>query len=268
MGRRPKRRNLNPREYAHKSPATRGNPSGHSPKQRLKAMKESVPLDVMDLGRRDYEPVLALQESLVAGRKQGTGRDTLVVVEHEPVFTLGRNAGESNVLASPDDLRRRRIRVVRTGRGGDVTYHGPGQLVVYPIVSLRERGKGVLWYVESLEAVLIETLAGFGIDGKRDRRNRGVWVGGDKVAAIGVRVTGRVTMHGFALNVRVDPADYNGIIPCGVRNGGVTSMHLHVPDVSIARVRDRLVTDFCRVFGYRPVASRAAEQGRNPSRHG
>jgi lipoate-protein ligase B len=206
----------------------------------------------MDLGRRAYEPVLELQKRLVSGRKQGTEPDTLVLVEHEPVFTLGRNAGEANVLASPADLERRGIRVVRTGRGGDVTYHGPGQLVAYPVISLKVRKRGVLWYIEKLEAVLIAALAEFGIDGRRDARNRGVWIGSDKIAAIGVRVTGHVTMHGFALNVRTDPGDYEGIIPCGVVDGGVTSMHLHRPAVTMHSVKGVVVENFCRFFGCRP----------------
>ena len=153
------------------------------------------------------------------------------------------------MLLPREELTRRGIEVVRIGRGGDVTYHGPGQLVGYPIIHLGERGKGVLWYVQALEQILVRVMADFGVQADTDRQNRGVWVGDEKIAAIGVRVTRRITMHGFALNVRTDLANYAGIVPCGITDKGVTSLHLLVPDVSMDAVKDVTVQRFREVFG-------------------
>ena len=208
---------------------------------------------LLDLGLRAYEPVVAVQEDLVARRKLGTVPDTLILVEHEPVYTLGRGADARHVLASTEELVRRGIQVVQTGRGGDVTYHGPGQLVGYPILDLGERGKGVVWYVEQLEEVLIRALAEFGVTGARDSRNRGVWIGREKIAAIGVRVTRRITMHGFALNVRTDLAAYGGIVPCGLADRGVTSLHNLVPAVTMAEAKQRVLAAFVEVFEFSGV---------------
>jgi lipoyl(octanoyl) transferase len=211
-------------------------------------------LDVLDLGLRAYGPVLELQERLVAERKAGHRRDTLILVEHEPVYTLGRGAKDSHVVASRQDLAARGIEVVRTGRGGDVTYHGPGQLVGYPIIDLGARSKGAAWYVAGLEEALIRTLAAFDIVGRTDPRNRGVWVGDAKIAAIGVRITGRVTMHGFSLNVATNMAHYAGIIPCGIADRGVTSMHLLIPAPDMERVKLQVTGRFQDVFGYARLA--------------
>ncbi|MDA0990828.1 MAG: lipoyl(octanoyl) transferase LipB [Verrucomicrobia bacterium] len=217
-------------------------------------MNASV-LTVIDVGRQPYEPVLALQEALVEQRKAGQVGDTLVLVEHEPVYTLGRGATESNVLASADWLAEHQITVVRTGRGGEVTYHGPGQLVGYPIFHLGERKRGAVWYVGQLETVLIETLSTFGITAKTDPINRGVWVGRDKIAAIGVRITRHVTMHGFALNVEPDLAHYAGIVPCGIQNRGVTTMALQRNQVAMADVKQRVLTAIMQTFDFDQVVT-------------
>jgi len=216
-------------------------------------------LNVIDLGRRRYGPVLRLQEQLVAARKDNQISDTLLLVEHEPVYTLGRNADEHHVLLSAEALARSGIELVRTTRGGDVTYHGPGQCVGYPILDLASRHKRVLWYIDALEQVLIRTLADLGIEASTDRINRGVWVGFDKIAAIGVRVTGNVTMHGFALNVRTDLADYGGIVPCGIRGRGVTSVHKWVPDIAMDKVKCIIVSRFCEFFDLTAVQGRLPE---------
>lgn len=212
----------------------------------------SRPFDVIDLGRRDYGPVLQMQKDLVAGRQRGVGRDTLILVEHEPVYTLGRNADASNVLLPAEELERRGIEVVQIGRGGDVTYHGPGQLVGYPIIALKALGQGVVWYVGRLEETILGTLRDFGIRGGTDGRHRGVWIGEKKIAALGVRVTRGVTMHGFALNVHMDLSHYEGIVPCGIGDKGVTSMHMLLSAVLMDDVKKRIIEHFgAIVYGYR-----------------
>jgi len=181
---------------------------------------------IQDLGANvPYAKALAWQEELLATNASGAaGHDTLLLLEHAPVYTLGRGANPAHLLASRDPA----IEVAITSRGGDVTYHGPGQLVGYPIVNLRGRGLLVLEFLRLLEETLIQTLAHFGIAAGRDPRNRGVWVGENKIAAIGIRVSRGVSMHGFALNVDPDMAHFAGIIPCGLATTGVTSMRLQL----------------------------------------
>jgi len=208
-------------------------------------------LQVLDLGRLPFEAAFARQESLADSRRREIADDTLLLVEHDPVYTLGRNADPGNVLSSEADLLSRGIALVRTTRGGQVTYHGPGQLVGYPILRLATgKGRGVLWYVSQLEVVMIAVLARFGVEGRTDPVNRGVWIGQEKVAALGVRVAGGVTMHGFSLNVNVALDDYAGIVPCGIPDRGVTSLHLHVPGVTLETVKPVVIDVFKEVFGY------------------
>ena len=187
-------------------------------------------------------------------RRDGEIADTLLLVEHEPVYTLGRSAKDEHLLLSEAEMTRRGIDVVRIGRGGDVTFHGPGQLVGYPIIDLGSRERGLSWYVTQLEEVLIRAVSDFGVTAGRDVRNRGVWVGNDKIAAIGVRVARRITMHGFALNVAPDLRYYSGIVPCGVRDVGVTSLERHAKGVTMAAVKTRVVARFAEVFGYTAVS--------------
>jgi lipoyl(octanoyl) transferase len=207
-------------------------------------------LQILDVGVRAYRPVLEFQHALVDRRVRGMVPDTLVLVEHEPVYTLGRGASQSNILLSEQAIDKSGIDVVRIGRGGDVTYHGPGQLVAYPVVHLGDRSRRVARYVHGLEEMLIGTLAAFGVDGKRDERHPGVWVGSNKIAALGVRITRNVTMHGIALNVTTDLSYYGGIVPCGITDRGVTSLSEQVPDVRMEAVKPVLVREFARVFGY------------------
>jgi lipoyl(octanoyl) transferase len=207
-------------------------------------------LRVVDLGRRAYEPVFELQEATAEERRQGLVPDTLLLVEHDAVYTLGTNADNDNVTASEDQLKDMGIDVVQSTRGGDVTYHGPGQIVGYPIIDLGAERSEVVRYVRNLEETLIKTLAHYGVTGGTDRKNRGVWVGSDKIAAIGVRIARSVTMHGFALNVKVDLGQYAGIIPCGIQGKGVTSLDLLVPDVDFEDVKAKVIESFMEVFGY------------------
>ena len=209
-------------------------------------------LRVRDLGRdAGYCEVFSLQERIHAQRVAGECPDTLLLLEHRPVYTLGRSAAESHVLYSEERLRALGIERVTTTRGGDVTYHGPGQLVGYPILHLGEARLRVLEYIDALEETLIRAVATFGVEVGRDTRNRGVWVGNAKLAALGIRVSRQVTMHGFALNVSPRMADYSGIVACGLQDADVTSLALlldETPDMS--DVKRRVETSFREVFGY------------------
>ncbi|MDD4870005.1 MAG: lipoyl(octanoyl) transferase LipB [Kiritimatiellae bacterium] len=210
-------------------------------------------LCVRDLGHQDYESTLDFQRKLAEQRKKGEIPDVLILVEHDRVYTMGRNAKDKNVVMSDVELSQSGIRLIKTDRGGDVTYHGPGQLVGYPIMNIGGEGRGVLWYVQKLEEVICSTLEKFGLKGVTDPHNRGVWIGNDKIAAIGVRVTRHVTMHGFALNVSVNLADYKGIIPCGIVGRGITSLNLLVPRISMSEVKQMVVGEFLRIFEYDDV---------------
>lgn len=169
-----------------------------------------------DLGRLPYGRALEIQHDLAAQRKERLIPDQLLIVEHPHVITLGRNAHQENILASDAALASAGIEVHPTDRGGDVTYHGPGQIVGYPIFDLREWKRDVVAYVRAIEQVLIDALAEFGIHGERDPGATGVWVNGGKVAAIGVHLSRWVTSHGFALNVDTDLNYFRYIVPCGL----------------------------------------------------
>lgn len=198
-------------------------------------------IHLLQLGRVSYTEGLRVQAELVAARKAGTIADTLVLLEHPPVLTLGRNAHRSNILASDEMLASRGVEVHEINRGGDVTYHGPGQLVGYPIVDLRgdlpgKKGPhlGPVDFVRLLEDVLIRTARAFGVPAQRIPGRTGVWTlaGGSihekKLAAIGVHVSGGVTSHGFALNVTTDLRDFQWIVPCGITDRQPTSLELEV----------------------------------------
>ena len=175
---------------------------------------------INDLGRKNYETVLSIQKDLQEQRIKGDIPDTLILVEHEPVYTLGKNANRDHLLQSRD----KSIEVFNIGRGGDVTFHGPGQLVGYPILDLRNYKKSVSWYMRRLEELIIKVLKEFDIKGSRIKGLTGVWVNNKKIAAQGVRISRWVTMHGFSINVCPQLSYYDGIIPCGILNYEVTSM--------------------------------------------
>lgn len=209
-------------------------------------------IDLRDLGTGvDYGAAAALQDGLHSRRVDGTIGDTLLLLEHRPVYTLGRSADASHILLDTAELDRLGIAQFTTSRGGDVTYHGPGQLVGYPILHLGDRGLGVLAYITAVEEALIRTLADFGVPAGRDPRNRGVWVGNDKIAAIGIRVSRQVTMHGFALNVNTRLDDYYGIVPCGLTSAGVTSMaRVLGRPVDMAGIKAAVFSHVRSIFGY------------------
>jgi lipoyl(octanoyl) transferase len=208
-------------------------------------------LDVRRLGLVPYSDALALQRSLVEDRRAGRIPDTLLLVEHPHVLTLGvrGDGGRSHILATADTLAARGVEVHETGRGGDITYHGTGQIVGYPILDLKPDRCDVHRYVRDLEEVLIRTAADYGIQAERVEGLTGVWVGREKLAAIGVRVARWITSHGFAFNVTTDLEYFNLIVPCGIADRGVTSLaRVLGRRVELAEAQDRVVEHFSNVF--------------------
>jgi lipoyl(octanoyl) transferase len=223
-------------------------------------------VSVVYLGRVAYREGLAVQTRLVELRKSGTIGDVLVLLEHPPVLTLGRNSGRENLLLAEDVLATRGVEVVETNRGGDITYHGPGQLVGYPVFDLRGpvRGErkwlGPVDFIRQIEEALIRTMADYGVAAGRVPGRTGVWtqpngsVQEKKIAAIGIHVSAGVTSHGFALNVTTDLRDFEWIVPCGISDRGVTSLELESPNrildtnLSLQTAAERVARQFGRVF--------------------
>jgi lipoyl(octanoyl) transferase len=203
---------------------------------------------VRELGRVPYAEALALQSELVAQRKRGEIPDQFLLLEHPHVITLGRNGHMENLLADEEVLLRSGISFHPTDRGGDITYHGPGQLVGYPILDLRDWNRDVGAYVRTLEQVLIDTVGDFGIRAGRLGKCTGVWVDGAKIAAIGVHISRWVTSHGFALNVNTDLSYFQYIVPCGLTKP-VTSMAKLGARTTLEEVSQRLAEHFRRLFG-------------------
>lgn len=205
------------------------------------------------LGRIGYDEALALQES-AARRVAAGGEETLFLLEHNPVFTLGRNASASDILFTPERCRQLGIEIRETNRGGKVTYHGPGQLVGYPVLDLSPDRRDVKRYVTDLEEVIIRALADFGISAVRSplrERVTSVWIGNDKIAAIGVHLSRWITTHGFALNVTDEPLEnFRGIVPCGIADGGVTSMERVLGKrLALTETAEAVRARFAEVFG-------------------
>lgn len=218
-------------------------------------------IQIRRLGQVDYGAALELQARLVEQRRADRIPDQLLLLEHPPVITLGvktRN-DRSHVVATPDVLEDEGVELFESGRGGDVTYHGPGQLVGYPILDLRPDRCDVHRYVRDLEEVLIRSAARFGIVAGRLPGLTGAWVGDRKLAAIGVRIARWVTSHGFALNVSTNLAHFDLIVPCGITDKGVTSMvELGGSAIPISDVEDAVAEAFCDVFDRKPVETLTA----------
>lgn len=188
-----------------------------------------VPLAVHRLGEVAYRDALAIQGELVRDRRDERIPDTLLLLQHPHVITLGSNSDPSHVLASPDQRASLGIELFKAGRGGDVTYHGPGQLIGYPIVALEKRRHDFHRYLRDLEGALIDGLAELGVQGHRLQGLTGVWTSGGKIAAIGVRISsGWITSHGFALNVAPDLSYFATIVPCGIEGRAITSLALEL----------------------------------------
>jgi lipoyl(octanoyl) transferase len=214
----------------------------------------------VDLGLTDYRTAWDLQRKLFDLRLSGSIPDVVLLNEHNHVYTLGRTADPDHLLADDEELKIRGVEVCRIDRGGDVTYHGPGQLVVYPILCLSPDRRDVHRYLRDLEEVVIRTLARYDIEAGRDPDFTGVWAGSRKICAIGVRVSHWVTMHGFALNVNTDLSYFDRIIPCGIFHRGVTSLQrLTGREISLRDIAEAVTENFADVFGTEPAVETAAE---------
>ncbi|HEX5283948.1 MAG TPA: lipoyl(octanoyl) transferase LipB [Bryocella sp.] len=233
-------------------------------------------LNLLQLGRIPYAEGLRLQDEMVAARKAGAIGDTLLLMEHPPVLTLGRNATRANIIATDELLARKGVTIHETNRGGEVTYHGPGQLVGYPIFDLRgdlpnKRGAflGPVDFVRLMEEALILSCKDCGVPAQRICKRTGVWTyaGGSiqekKIAAIGIHVSHAITSHGFALNVTTDLRDFNWIVPCGIADRGVTSLELESPQdplPMLAQVSNSVAANFGRVFNRQVLASNSLDE--------
>ena len=205
-------------------------------------------LQFQDLGNAPYQQTWDMQKEMQSQRINNKIDDTVLLVEHEPVYTFGINANENHLLQNyPED-----VKVFHIERGGDITFHGPGQLVGYPIIDLHNYKMSISWYMCSLEAVIINTLNHYGIAAEHKKGLTGVWVKEEKIAALGVRISRWVTMHGFALNVNTELHYYDGIIPCGIFEYGVTSMKkLLGTAIKMDEVKKLLIKEFNMVFHFK-----------------
>ncbi len=219
---------------------------------------------VCQLGRIDYSKALRLQREFVAERKAGTIPDTLLLLEHPHVYTLGRNAKRANLLVSPERLAEIGAELCETDRGGDITYHGPGQLVGYPIFDLTGHRRDIAWFMRSLEEVFIRVAKDYDIKATRLKEAPGVWVGSEKLVALGVHISRWVTSHGFAFNVSPDLRYFDHIVPCGLKDKGVTSLErLLGHKVVMDEVVQRTVAAFAAVFGLQIELSTAESRKLN-----
>jgi lipoate-protein ligase B len=205
--------------------------------------------NILDLGLSDYNDTWKLQKKLQSKRILGEIEDHLLLVEHPPVFTLGKNASKQHIINNSED-----VSIIQTDRGGNITFHGPGQLVCYPILDLNHYKRSITWYMRELEQLIIDVLGEYGIKASRKKGLTGTWVKDKKIAALGVRISRWVTMHGFSLNINPDLNFYKNIIPCGIKEYGVTSMAKimgnEVP--SMDEVKTKMTKHFTKNFvGYK-----------------
>ena len=211
---------------------------------------------VHQLGLIDYGEGLRLQQELIAERKGGKIPDTLLLLEHPHVYTLGRNAQRANLLISHERMAQLGAELFETDRGGDITYHGPGQLVGYPIFDLTSHRRDIAWFMRSLEEVFLRVAKDYGIDAVRVAGAPGVWIGNEKLVALGVHISRWVTSHGFAFNVSPDLGYFDHIVPCGLKDKGVTSLaRLIGREVSMDEAIERTIDHVGSVFGFRMEAA-------------
>lgn len=215
---------------------------------------------LQDVGHRSYQPVWDYQENLlkqkIDAKRTGTkAPDYLLLVEHDPVYTLGKNGKETNLLIAQHLLQQKGIEFFHINRGGDITYHGPGQIVGYPVIDLENFKTDIGWYLRSLEEVIILTINEYGLKGERSKGETGVWLDANvkgrerKICAMGIRCSRWVTMHGFALNVNVDLNYFNYITPCGIQDKQVTSLQKELgTDIPVEEVKEKILENFEQVF--------------------
>jgi len=207
-------------------------------------------IKVINMGTTSYKKVWDLQKKLQKQRISGDIDDTIILTEHDAVYTLGKNASSNHLLQNRDMT----VDVFNVERGGDITFHGPGQLIGYPIINLKDYRPSITWYMRTLEQVIIDTLSDFSISACRRKGLTGVWVKDEKIAAMGVRISRWVTMHGFSINVAPDLKFYDGIIPCGVFEYGVTSMkELGYSYKDMDLVKSNLLKNFSKYFSEKTV---------------
>ena len=206
----------------------------------------------LELSLTEYRAALDLQRNIALARQSGViEKDVVLILEHPPVFTLGRRAGTENLKVSSTFLERKKIPVISVDRGGNITFHGPGQLVVYPIIDLTKAGLKVIDYVTGLEEIMLRTVSGWKIPAERNSANRGIWVAGRKLGSVGISVKRGVSFHGCSLNVNISLKPFKWINPCGLQNVGVTSMEEELSQkISVSQVREVLAHHFESVFGF------------------
>ncbi len=209
---------------------------------------------ILSLDKIEYKEAFDLQRKLVEKRMEGKIPDVFILLEHYPVFTVSRDETRNNILVSEEVLKKKGVDVCRTDRGGDVTYHGPGQIVGYNIMDLGCRGKDLHVYIRSIEQLIIDTLSDYDISAGRDTKHPGVWVDNNKIAAIGIAIkSGWISMHGFSLNVNPDMECYSMIVPCGIADKGVTCMkEVCGSDIMIEELHQKLIEHYCRIFIMNP----------------
>ncbi len=205
---------------------------------------------LLELGLTDYDKAYAMQHNIVSALKNGKGNNTLLLLEHYPVFTIGRSGSIGNLLCDEELLDERGIKLRRVDRGGDITFHGEGQLVIYPIFNLCEHKRDLHKYLRTLEDAIIKLLLGYGINGERAKGLTGVWVGNKKIASIGIGVKNWISYHGIALNVNVDLDFFSLIRPCGLGNIAMTSLkELLGKNIPMQEIKNRAINVFEAVFG-------------------
>lgn len=211
-------------------------------------------LQVLDLGLKHYKPVWELQKKLHKERVEGKIGDTLLLLEHYPVYTIGKNGKKKNIIAPCSFLKKEKIEIFKVDRGGDVTYHGPGQIVGYTIFHLPSLNLTIEAFVRKIEEVFICLLRDYGISANRIKNYTGVWVGKDKILAIGLQIVLWTSMHGFAFNVNPELSHYSGIIPCGISNKGITSLEkILSPLPPFEEIKEKIISYFCQIFGFEKV---------------
>ena len=225
-------------------------------------MKTKRKCDVFSLGLIDYQKAWDLQKELVGKRVKKGINDTLLLVEHPHIFTIGRSGSRNNILVSDERLKEKRVSVCKVDRGGDITYHGPGQIVGYPILDLNEHGRDVHLMLRNLEEVIIRFLSDYGVEACRIPEYTGVWVGQEKVAAIGIGVRRWITFHGFCLNVNPEMNYFSLINPCGIKGKGVTSLEKLRVKRDKKELERRLVRYFGAVFNLEMRWARRGDPGR------